>query len=238
MNMTTFKDVTEISNTRFNECPLGKTLENKKIDKPIDEYDKSLAFFDKLESDVEVSKPERTKNTELVNAFVDSCESDYLSTYEERIKQTPTDKNTERGQYEGERGESKYISSDENINNILDRYGLDGINYHDGIPDFSKCSESTIEIDDMTENRAKNFKQCDEKCAEQWNNERKDEKTDWTPRDVAKWREENGYSWHERNDMKTCDLVPTEINDYFGHLGGVSECRKRDDINYGGDFDE
>ena len=59
-----------------------------------------------------------------------------------------------------------------------------------------------------------------------------------TARDVSQWRKENGYSWHERNDMKTCDLIPTKINAYFGHLGGVSECRKRDEVNYGGDFDE
>lgn len=57
MNMTTFKDVADISNIKFNDCPLGKTLENKVFDKPIEEYDKSLASFDKLESDVEVSKP-------------------------------------------------------------------------------------------------------------------------------------------------------------------------------------
>ena len=56
---------------------------------------------------------------------------------------------------------------------------------------------------------------------------------------MKKWREENGYSWHERNDMKTCDLVPTKVNDYFGHLGGVAECKKRDAAqNNGGDFDE
>ena len=90
----------------------------------------------------------------------------------------------------------------------------------------------------MTENRAKNFRQCDENCAKEWNDEFKNGKSDWTPRDVAKWREENTYSWHERNDMKTCDLVPTKINAYFGHLGGVSECKKRDVSDNGGGFDE
>ena len=39
--------------------------------------------------------------------------------------------------------------------------------------------------------------------------------------------------------MKTCDLVPTEVNDYFGHLGGVAECKKRDAAqDIGGEFDE
>ena len=40
------------------------------------------------------------------------------------------------------------------------------------------------------------------------------------------------------NDMKTCDLIPQKINDYFGHLGGVSECRKCEQMTDGGDFDE
>lgn len=165
-------------------------------------------------------------------------EEEYFSTYDERLRQTPKE-DSDRGEWEGERGESKFVPYDQEIIDILAEYGLDGIVYKDGIPDFSEVSESTVEIDNMTENRAENFKQCDEKCAEQWNKEGRDGRTDWTARDVAQWRKENGYSWHERNDMKTCDLVPTKINDYFGHLGGVSECKKRDAAdNNGGDFDE
>ena len=161
----------------------------------------------------------------------------YFSTYDERIKQTPRADGV-RGEWEGERGESKFIPNDQEIKDILFEYGLEGIDYKDGIPDFSDVSESTVEIDNMTDNRAENFKQCDQKCADQWSKEEYNGKTDWTARDVAQWRKENGYSWHERNDMKTCDLVPTKINDYFGHLGGVSECKARDSINDGGDFDE
>lgn len=164
-------------------------------------------------------------------------ENNFFSTYEERLKQTPRE-SSDRGEWEGERGESKYIPKDVDIEKILKKYGLEGIEYKDGIPDFSDVSESTVEIENMTENRADNFKQCDEKCAEQWNEEVRDGRTDWTARDVAQWRKENGYSWHERNDMKTCDLIPTKINDYFGHLGGVSECKKRDLSNDGGEFDE
>lgn len=160
---------------------------------------------------------------------------EYLSTYEERLKQTPAE--GDRGSWTGERGESKYIPTDEEVKAILAEYGMDGIEYKDGIPDFSKCSEATVEIDNMSSNRNKNFEQCDEKCAEQWNAEARDGKTDWTARDVANWRRENHYSWHECNDRKTCQLVPTKVNDYFGHLGGVGECniaeKKQEDL-----FDE
>lgn len=169
---------------------------------------------------------------------INSCNTELYSTYDERIKQTPKE-GTDRGEWGGVRGESVFYPSDDSmVSEILGKNGLDGITYENGIPDFSECSESSVKIGSMTENRAENFKQCDDKCAEQWNKEGHGEKTDWTPNDVKVWRRENGYSWHERNDMETCDLVPTEVNDYFGHLGGVSECRKRDTNYDGGEFDD
>lgn len=165
-------------------------------------------------------------------------ENGYYSTYEERIKQTPRE-NSERGDWSGERGESEFTPNSKEIKEILEKYGIYGISYKDGIPDFFEVSESTVQIENMTENRAENFKQCDEKCSEEWNQEGRGGRADWTARDVKVWRQENGYSWHERNDMKTCDLVPTKVNDYAGHLGGVSECKKRDLSESGGsDFDE
>lgn len=153
-------------------------------------------------------------------------ESGIYSTYEERIRHTPQGENG-RGMWTGKRGESKFIPADDEIKAILKQFNLDGIIYKDGIPDFSKCSKLTIEIANMTQMRGINRKQCDEKCAKIWNKK--------TGREVEKWRADNKYTWHERNDMKTCDLVLTKIHRFFGHLGGVAECKKRD----GGDeFDE
>lgn len=159
----------------------------------------------------------------------------YFSTYNERINRTPSDAG-DRGEWTGNRGESKFIPNDLGIKKILADHGIEGIQYKDGIPDFSAISEGTVEIDNMTDNRPGNFNQCDVNCADLWNRERRDGRNDWTARDVKGWRLENGYTWHERNDMKTCDLIPSEVNRYFGHLGGVSECSKRD--NTGGGFDE
>ena len=152
----------------------------------------------------------------------------YQSTYKERIDRTPRN-DGERGNWQGARGESVFIPNSDEINEILDEYNVDGIEYKNGIPDFTPCSEATVEIDNMTDNRSgppvegSNFQQCDQKCAELWNEQCRAGRNDWTARDVANWRHENGYSWHERNDMKTCDLIPTKINAYFGHLGGVGE---------------
>lgn len=41
--------------------------------------------------------------------------------------------------------------------------------------------------------------------------------------DIADIREELKLTWHELNDGKTMQLVPSEINSKFGHLGGVGE---------------
>jgi hypothetical protein len=181
-------------------------------------------YWDKLvNEDNEQNQEDKTDNSE------------YPSTLEERIQQTPRE--GDRGHWEGERGESKYVPTDHpEIIDILKKDDLDGIDYKDGIPDFSEVSESTVEIDNMTDDRQKNFEQCDEKCAEQWNKEERDGRTDWNARDVANWRRENVYSWHERNDLKTCDLVPTKINAYFGHLGGVGEYKTAKSKD--GGFDE
>ena len=149
----------------------------------------------------------------------------YNSTLEERIKKTPKE-NTTRGNWTGDRGESWYIPTDKSIIDILHVFELNGILYREGIPDFSVCAKVTVSIENMNEIRRENFRKCDIKCAEIWSREKYKGKSRWTPSDVKQWRKENGYTWHERNDMVICDLVPTKINRFFGHLGGVSECKK------------
>lgn len=146
------------------------------------------------------------------------------STLEERIKKTPKE-NTTRGNWTGDRGESWYIPIDKSIIDILHVFGLEGILYKKGMPELSVCAPATVSIENMSEIRRENFRQCDVKCAEKWSREKYEGKSRWTPSDVKQWRKENGYTWHERNDMVTCDLVPTKINRFFGHLGGVSECK-------------
>jgi hypothetical protein len=225
-----------------------KEVNEKKIEKSQTPVEK---FWSNFEKSVNVDSTEKAKREAKIADWWDTLVNDnneknltedekikdkfeFPSSYEERKLHTPRE--GDRGQWEDERGESKYIPADSEIRNILKQHGLDGINYKDGIPDFSKVSESTVEIDNMTGNRQKNFEQCDEKCAEQWNKEERDGRIDWTARDVADWRREFGYSWHERNDMKTCDLIPAKINTYFGHLGGVGEIKIRNSKD--GGFDE
>lgn len=170
-------------------------------------------------------------------------ESNYYTSHKERIDKTPV--KPEFGKWEGERGESKFVPSAETEKGQrgiekLAEYGLDGIEFRHGEPDYSKCSEATVKIDNMTENRPSNFDQADIKLSARWNEMAKDGRTDWKQEDVEAFRHENKLSWHECCDRETMHLVSQDIhgNDtsVFPHLGGVSECKARD--NSGGEFDE
>lgn len=136
------------------------------------------------------------------------------------------------GHWEGERGDSKWIPDKEYIppcsniegktwGEILDNNGIDGIEYKDGEPDFSPIAKETVEIDDFTGNRAKNFDQADEKLAEKLN---------CYPEDVEKMRKENNETWHECPDCKTMKLVPSEIHNNIPHTGGISEYNSKNEV--------
>ena len=180
---------------------------------------------------------------------------------EHMVEHTPTE-NSSMGKWEGERGNSKFIPNENTEAGLkakekLAEYGQDGVRYKKGEPDFSKCSEATVVIDNMTENRDDyldkntgekkegNFTQADIKCSEKWNAEAKDGKSNWTPRDMKNWRDANNCTWHECCDTKTMILVSRDIHNskdnVFLHSGGCSECKKRDadrDIVGGGEVNE
>ena len=78
----------------------------------------------------------------------------YPSTYDERINQTPVN----NGLWTGDLGESKFISELDEVNDVLKKYDIDGIEYKDGIPDFSPVSEGEVIHPDMSIDRNKNFR--------------------------------------------------------------------------------
>jgi hypothetical protein len=116
---------------------------------------------------------------------------------------------------------TKYNPNDLTWGEILAKYGIDGIPFVDGEPDFSKVSKGTVEIDDFSENRDDNFDAADEALAKE---------RGCTKEEVKAWRKEHGYNWHERSDMKTLDKVPGEVHLNVPHDGGIS-AKKKDDGN-------
>lgn len=105
---------------------------------------------------------------------------------------------------------------------IFDQYGIDGIPFKDCEPDFSEVAKGEVRIDDFSTDRVSNFDQADEKLAEQ---------RGCSPDEVAQWRKENKYTWHECKDCQTMQKVPTEIHGNISHSGGISECRSRTDVD-------
>lgn len=97
---------------------------------------------------------------------------------------------------------------------IMKEYNFDSIPFNESEPDFSEVAKGTVEIDDFSEDRDANFDQADEKLAEQ---------RGCTPEEVAKWREDNKYTWHECKDCKTMQKVPTEVHGNISHSGGISK---------------
>lgn len=147
------------------------------------------------------------------------------SAYNKRFVQTPKD--DEFGHWSGERGESDYIyDKSKTIRISEDRYVTveagTKVTYRNCVPDFSPFQEAQVKIPSMTDNRSRNFNQADEVLAEYWTKIKHNGQT-WTAEDVKNYRTSNGLTWHEMNNMESMQLVPTEVNAGFGHLGGVGE---------------
>ncbi|EIF14954.1 T7SS effector LXG polymorphic toxin [Bacillus velezensis] len=166
-------------------------------------------------------------------------QSEFASSYESRINQTPAQINP-KIEFEGIRGESLSTLKpppDPKLKSILDEAGIKGIQYKNGVPDFSPIAKAQVEINYMLggkgtyggKARRANFVQSDQKLADQINgspelaSQFRMESGKISARDIKKYREKNKLTWHELNDVKTMQLVPTKINSEFGHLGGVGE---------------
>lgn len=185
---------------------------------------------EQLEKNIEVEKPEFVEKKETAKDFMNKLEnSECYSSYGERLSQTPRENGTDsKGKWQGERGESKYVPNDEKAQDVLKEHGQNGIEYKDAMPNFEPVAKESVEIQDMHANRSETFRKADNECAQKWNEKNFEDKNNWTGKDVADWRMDNKYTWHECNDRKTCQLVPTDIHSQCGHLGGFAECKKRD----------
>lgn len=151
----------------------------------------------------------------------------------ELIDQTPTT-DSKNGSWEGERGESKFVPKSETALGAaacqdLDRYGLDGIVYSHGVPDFSPVAEGTVKVEGFSENRPANFKLAYEALSERWNQEKHDGRSDWTPTDIRQFKKDNNLVWHECLDMETMQLIPESIHKSCSHLGGISKVKNHNE---------
>ena len=157
------------------------------------------------------------------------------SKYNARLMRTPVD--SERGHWTGARGESDYILKEPIV--LKDGTKITKITYKNAVPDFSPYQHAKVKITGMSDKRYgsdSNFNKADEALAKIWTETKHNGKT-WTARDVANYRESNHLTWHEMNNMDYMQLVPTEVNATFGHLGGVGEYNAMIGQTGGNDFD-
>ena len=228
LSLADVKDMKSQSAENFRNIKPEKEMTAKELNDAVNSEFKKAAN----EAEVKLNGNDTERN-------LDSTHKDCLTSSKERIDWA----DTSEGDWEGEHGNSKFHPEKQEARDALDRYEQDGIDYCDGEPDFSKVSEATVEIENMTSDRygkGNNFDQANQKCAEKWNMEARDGKTDWTARDVDNWRTENRYTWHERLDRKTMDLVQRDVHEECKHYGGVAECKRYEAAEgfNGGGFDE
>lgn len=182
-----------------------------------------------------IDRSELSKLAQSMDKLTDEKDIDKPIAKElDEVKGCPIEGNG--GHWEGERGNSKWFPNRDEIpknpltnpdgltwGQILDKYGIDGIEFKNGEPDFSPVAKGTVEIDHFTDNRygkGGNFDQACERLAEQ---------RGCTKEEVKAWMKENKYTWHERSDCKTMDKVSTEIHGNIRHSGGISEAKANRD---------
>lgn len=130
----------------------------------------------------------------------------------------------ENGDWTGERGNSKWCpdknyvplksnSEQKTWGEIMEKHGIDGIDFKDGEPNFESISKGTVEIEGFSESRTDNFDKADIELAKA---------KGCSPEDVRQWRKENGYTWHECRDMKTMQKTSSMVHNNISHSGGIS----------------
>ncbi|MDD6487090.1 MAG: HNH endonuclease [Spirochaetales bacterium] len=132
------------------------------------------------------------------------------------------------GHWTGERGNSTWVPDDDYVpekanpegltwKELKEKYGIEGIPFKDGSPDFSEISKGNVEIEGYSDSRPKNFAKADVELAKQ---------RGCSPAEVREWREKNGYTWHESRDCKTMNKVPNDVHLNVPHRGGISTIKQ------------
>lgn len=132
-------------------------------------------------------------------------------------------KNSKRGTWTGENGKSRYIPSeiDENksVNDFLKDNEVDGIDYNNGKPDLYLLADATVKISN-DKNELDDSEKIYEALAEQFNNNEKDGRNNWTTEEAKDYCEDpnkhNGFRLvpHKVDDA-TCDFVREDVYSFF-----------------------
>lgn len=209
-----------------------------------------LELPDEIPEDTEISEVVNADENEQLEIILEDTELLMPKEFTEdesleNWKRTPIN----YGEWEGERGQSKWIPDDEDVRSLLKRYGTDGIEYKDNLPNFERFSAFEYDLND-TEYRDSNalqFQYCNEAmvdyfsglsdeyagidCENPLSNEQykeallnafKCDEVDLEDIQAALDIGETpyGYTWHHTETPGRMQLVPSAIHDSARHRGG------------------
>jgi len=189
-------------------------------DEPTDSVDEKPAddFGDNLDiPENDITKPD-SEASEIVSP--NDVPDEYGSSFNDRIDQTPIN----NGEWNVERGNSRWKPNDEAVIRELGDYDVDGIDYHNGFPDFTpvqvfecKLPDNLLDGKDNAQFLEGNLALLDHlkdhpDCVNNFD--------DSQLAAIARGYNPSGYTWHHDVNAGRMQLVPTSIHNSCGHFGG------------------
>jgi hypothetical protein len=170
-----------------------------------------------------------------IEAFFKEIEQDIVddisaSEYKRRIDNTPKD--GEGGHWEtkdgepGKRGESIWVSNNADVCELLKKHGVKGIEYKDGLPDFSPISNYECELsrEDYSKTRPEHEKICNGRLKDEIAKkpELRAKFTDVQLEQIESGKTPKGYTWHHTDEPGRMQLVESGVHSRCKHLGGFA----------------
>ena len=168
----------------------------------------------------EVNEQPDSETPEMVNPK--DIPDDYGSSFNDRIKQTPIND----GNWDGDRGDSRWKPNDEDVIRDLRDYGngANGVEYRNGFPDFTPVQVFECKLPNQLNERNDDYQFTD--CNLALLDHLKDH-PDCIPNfddtqlaAIARGNNPSGYTWHHDVQTGRMQLVPTSLHDSCKHYGG------------------
>ncbi len=145
----------------------------------------------------------------------------YGSTPKERLGQTPIN----NGEWSGERGESKWTSNLPDVQEQYEKYGADGIEYRDGLPDFTQVSQFEHQLPEnlVKATDTEQFDECSRAIKKYVEDNPEKAKRKFNEKQLVQikaGKKPSGFTWHHSTERGKMQLVPTRIHQNSGHYGG------------------
>jgi len=118
------------------------------------------------------------------------------------------------GSWDGTPGNSNWFSDNSKVLAITKG---EGVPFKDGLPNFDKWSQGDLKIDNMTGGK-KDFDLVHEHLKDVGGLKSKAE--------AQRFLKQNGLTAHHHPDMKTIQLIPSDLHNNVPHEGGASKLRK------------